>query len=85
MPSHLAATTRRLMPGLEDRAREVVEEECRIVGCMIAELLEGRGERICGCPIGPDPHGERLRLISLQGGVPQRAARFLELAVVDVA
>jgi len=34
---------------------------------------------------GPDPIGERLGVLGLKGGVPQRAAGFLELAVVDAA
>src|SRR6266516_2203509 len=43
--------------GLEHDAGQVLEEERRIVGCVIAELLERRGERVRGGRVarpGPD-------------------------------
>jgi hypothetical protein len=57
----------------------------RILGCVVAELLEGRGQRVGGGLAGPDLGGERFRLVGVEGGIPQRAAKLLELAVVDAA
>ena len=64
----------------------MLEEEGRIVGSVIAQLLKHRGQRVCRRDM-PGPHsvGERLGVVGLQSGVPQHAARFLELAVVDAA
>ena len=72
--------------GLEDRAREVLEEECRIVGGVITQLLERCGQRVGGLGVpGTNPVGQRLGVVGLQCAVPQRAAGFLELAVIDAA
>jgi hypothetical protein len=86
MPSHLAEMTRQAHAGLEDRAAQVLEEEFRVAGGVIAQLLERRGQRVGGFGVpGADPGGERPGVAGLQGGVPQGAAGFLELAVVDAA
>ncbi len=54
MPSHLAWTTRQLMPAWKTARHRVLEEERRILGYVIAELLKRRGERVCGCRVtGP--------------------------------
>jgi hypothetical protein len=72
--------------GLEDRARQMIEEERGIVRCVVAELLEWRGQRVGrGRVTGLYPRDERGRLVAGEGVGPQRAPRVLQLAVVDTA
>jgi len=73
-------------PGLEDRSRQVLEEERGIVRCMVAELIEWRRQRIgCGGVPGLYPRDERRRLVVGDGEGPQRASGVLQLAIVDAA
>src|SRR6266516_240389 len=68
-------------PGLEDRARQMLEEERGIVRRMVAELLEWRGQRIGrGRVPGLYPRDERRRLVvgdraGWSGSCPVRRAR----------
>jgi hypothetical protein len=72
-------------PGLEDRARQMLEEERGIVRCMVAELLEWSGQRIGrGRVPGLYPCDKRRRLVVGEGVRPQRAAGVLQLAVDKV-
>jgi hypothetical protein len=71
---------------LEGRARQMLEEERGIVRCMVAELLEGRGQRVGrGRVPGLYPRDERRSLVAGEGLGPQRAAGVLQLTVVDAA
>jgi hypothetical protein len=58
-------------PSLEDRARQMLEEERGILRCVVAEFLEWRGQRIGrGRVPGLYPRDERLRLVAGEGVGP---------------
>jgi hypothetical protein len=64
----------------------MLKEERGILRCMVAELLEWRGQRIGrGRVPGLYPRDERRRLVAGESVGPQRAAGVLQLAVVDTA
>src|SRR6202011_383618 len=77
-------------PGLENRARQVLEEERGISRCVVAELLEWRGQlahprpqrRLLGRGRVPGPYlrDERRRLVVREDGEPQCAVGVLQPA-----